>query len=206
MHLPGVLAAVVEQLRRPGSLVVLPTETLYGFSARAMDAASVERVAALKGRQAAGFVALAASLEQVQRFLTPETPPAVLDWLRKTWPAPLSAILPVNGPLCWGRGSVESGWTAAFRVPAHAWMRQLAESLGEPVLSTSVNRTGAPPLRRVADIVEHFGDHVDLVVEDTALEQATAAIASTLLDATRWPPRVVRRGACPVGFEQAGEA
>jgi L-threonylcarbamoyladenylate synthase len=206
IHEPTALRTVLDVMRRPGSLVVLPTETLYGFSAPALDAASIARVTALKGRREAGFVALAADLRQVQPFLAPTTPPQVLDWLRSTWPAALSAILPVTGPLSWGRGSVDSSWTAAFRVPRHAWMRQLAESLGEPILSTSVNRTGAPPLRRATDIVAQFGDRLDLVVQDAALEDAPVAAASTLVDATRWPLRVVRQGAFSVQLEDPGEA
>lgn len=190
----------LEHLRRPGSLVVLPTETLYGFSACAGDAGSVARVAALKGRRrGGGFVALASDPGQIRPYLDDTTPSRVPDWLASIWPAPLSAVLPVNRAVAWGRGSVDSGWTAAFRVPRHAWIRQLAARLGEPILSTSVNRTGAPPLRRAADIVERFGNQVDLVVEDAGLEDAASETVapSTLVDATCWPPRLLRAGAWP---------
>jgi len=190
------LPATVQVLRRPGSLVVLPTETLYGFSARAQDAASIARVTALKGRTEAGFVALAADFDQVQRWVAARTPKRILEWLREAWPAPLSAILPVSGPVGWGRDSVDSGWTAAFRVPRHTWLQQVARELGEPILSTSVNRTGEPPLGCAADIAVRFGDDVDLLVEDELLETAAEPrLASTLVDATLWPPRLVRQGA-----------
>jgi len=189
----------VDVLRQPGSLVVLPTETLYGFSVRASDAASIARLTALKGRTVAGFVALAADLEQVREHAV-GPPPQVVEWLQRVWPAPLSAVLAVTGPVPWGRGSVDSGWTAAFRVPQHAWLRQLARKLGEPILSTSVNRTGEPPLGCAADIVERFGDQVDLLVEEPALDAAAAERrASTVVDATQWPPRLIRAGA--FGFE-----
>jgi len=192
----GALEGALQVLRRPGSLLVLPTETLYGFSARASDRLSIERVQRLKGRGERGFVAIAADLAMVQRYLPENTSVDLIGWLQRVWPAPLSVILSVNQRLDWGRGSVDSGATAAFRVPTHSWLRELVGKLGEPILSTSVNRSGAPPQLRGAAIAKEFGEQVDYLVEDPGLEAAAnERRASTLVDATQWPPLVLRQGA-----------
>jgi L-threonylcarbamoyladenylate synthase len=201
----AALEGALRVLRQQGSLLVLPTETLYGFSARASDARSIERVQRLKGRGDRGFVAIAADLPMVQRYLPEKTSVELIGWLAEVWPAALSVILSVNQTLHWGRGSVDSGATAAFRVPTHPWLRELAGKLGEPILSTSVNRSGAPPHVRCADIATEFGAQVDYLIEDPGLEAATTERrASTLVDATQWPPLLLRQGAFPLEIPTQG--
>lgn len=200
------LPAALEALRRPAGMLVLPTETLYGLSGRAADAASVERLVTAKRRSRnRSFVAIAGNLQTIQPYLAADTPSTTIRWLQETWPAPLSAILRVNQPLIWGRSGVDSGWTAAFRIPSHPWLLELAAQLGEPILSTSVNRSGAAPLLRATAIVAEFGTEVDLLVEDPVLESlAEERVASTLVDATQWPPRVVRSGAWQETIDEHG--
>ena len=197
----------MEALRRPGGLLVLPTETLYGFSARASDQASLQRLQSLKGRGNQGFVAIASDLAMVQRYLPENTSSGLIGWLSEAWPAALSVILAVNQPANWGRVSVDCGATAAFRVPTHAWLRELARKLGEPILSTSVNRTGAPPHLTCAAIAREFGAQVDCLIEDPGLEVAgIERRASTLVDATQWPPILLRQGAFPLEIPGAGDS
>jgi L-threonylcarbamoyladenylate synthase len=184
---------------------VLPTETLYGFSGRAHDRGSIERVQQLKGRGDQGFVAIASDLAMVQRYLPENTLPETIGWLSRCWPAALSVILQVNEPVTWGRVGVDSVSTAAFRIPTHPWLRELVRKLGEPILSTSVNRSGAPPHLQCAAIATEFGTQVDCIVEDPALEQAAPdRRASTLVDATRWPPRLLRQGMFPFEVPAGG--
>jgi tRNA A37 threonylcarbamoyladenosine synthetase subunit TsaC/SUA5/YrdC len=94
-------------------------------------------------------------------------------------------ILPA-GPAC----PAWVGPTVAIRVPALAPLRDLIESLGEPVVSTSVNRTGGSAMDDPHDIRREMGNEVDLVVSGLAPDHA----ASTLVDLTGKAPRLVRRG------------
>jgi L-threonylcarbamoyladenylate synthase len=202
---PATMAAALDALQLPGGMLVLPTETLYGLSARASDVAAVERIAATKRREDRSFVAIAANLAMVQRYLPEDTPATTIAWLRQAWPAPLSVILRVNQQLAWGRLGVDSGPTAAFRIPAHPWLLELTAQLGEPILSTSVNRRGALPLQRASAIAAEFGAELDLLVEDPQLEAAAETkMASTLVDATHWPPRVIRAGAYEFNTDRSG--
>lgn len=195
----GAIAAAL----RAGEVIALPTETLIGLSCRADDAAAQARITALKGiATARGFVALVHDVEVVAGMLARGCDQRIVDFLRAAWPAPLSAIVAVETPVPWGVER-DGMWTAAIRVPADATLRRILAAVGVPVLSTSANRTGEPPCNDAADVIATFGTELDLVVESVQRPQSSGQ-ASTLVDATRWPLRVVRRGAFDV--ERALEA
>jgi len=182
---------------RAGDLAAVPTETVYGLSCRGFDGEAVGRLAALKRiDRPRGFVALAADVEMVELRVVAE--PQRLDFLREVWPAALTAVLPVDLPVPWGESRAGSA-TAAFRVPALPRLRELVRRVGEPLVSTSANRTGQPPLEDAAAIVAEFGAELDIVAVG-APETGPAAgptvgpRVSTVADFTVWPPRVLRPG------------
>lgn len=193
-HLQRDVDAIVLALRA-GQVVALPTETLIGLSCRADDERALARIAALKGISAPrGFLALIHDAEVVAPRLTPAADRRPLEFLRSVWPAPLSAILPLASPVAWGVEQ-DGVFTAAFRVPADPTLLRILRALDVPVLSTSANRTGEPPCRDAAQVTATFEGGVDLVVESDAI---AGDLPSTLVDATRWPLRVVRQGAFDV--------
>ena len=183
------------RLLADGKAMILPTETLYGFSAVATSQAGRRQIAAWKGIESPrSFLALLPSFAALLSYLTPGQDPRLLDFLRRLWPAPLTAVLRVQEAQPWGE-TVESGATAAFRVPAHPRVRALLAKLGAPVLSTSVNRTGRAVRRREAEIEAVFGSETDLwFCRDRGLEARAPGPGSTLVDCTSWPPRLLRRG------------
>jgi L-threonylcarbamoyladenylate synthase len=191
---PGALALASRVLAEQ-QVAVLPTDTLYGFSVLGSSASGVERLLELKGvPRRRGFVALVAGVEALVPYLDAGQDLRGLDFLRRVWPAPLTAVMRVRAPVPWAE-PVESGWTGAFRMPAHSRLCQLLQRVGTPFLSTSVNRTGAAPLLTLDAIRLEFGGEPDVwMFRDRGLESATAASASTLADFTTWPPRVLRAG------------
>ena len=198
---PGAAEAAA-RLLRGGAVVALPTETLYGLSCLAGSEVGVRRLMRLKGiRRRRGFVALAECIEVVERYLAPEQERRAVEFLRRVWPAPLSAVLRVHGALPWGEAHA-GVHTAAFRVPAHEKLRALLGLVEEPVLSTSANRTGQPPLLGAEEIVEEFGAGIGLVILDEGIARPRAVPpgraarrrASTLADFTVWPPCSLRAG------------
>lgn len=171
---------------REGALVVLPTDTLYGMSTPLSSRTGFDRVITLKGRGTdRRFIYLASAIEMVEDFVRGWgcTSAAALD---AVWPANLTAILPA-GPKApdWVSGTV------AFRVPAAPVLLQIVAKLGEPILSTSVNRTDEPPLTHVDAIEKQFGSEIDMLVTG---DVSSGARASTIVDFTGEQPRVLRRG------------
>jgi L-threonylcarbamoyladenylate synthase len=164
------IATVLEH----GSVVLMPTDTIYGLHAVASDERAVARVAELKGRdESKRFIILASSVEQLSG-LGITAPPAILTALASIWPAPLTAVLP--------QGSA----TVAVRIPAVDWLRSLIDRTG-PLVSTSANRSGEPPVDRPEALVRDLHDAVDIV--DGGVRNGEP---SAILDLAADEPRFIR--------------
>ena len=175
---PGSLEAAAAALRG-GKLIVLPTDTIYGFSAidTGEGAALIQKA---KGRAAEkGLIRLIASPTWLKRYTSASLSEALLAF----WPGALTLVAPLDG-----------GGSAAFRCPGDAWLRQVIEKAGSAIFSSSVNASGETPLSKAADIEERFGDDAELIIEDEALDEATP-LPSTIVDACARPYRVLRQGA-----------
>ena len=165
-------SAIVDVLRR-GGVAVLPPDTIYGLHAVAANDAAVARIAQLKGRdEAKRFVVIAASADQL-RAIGADVP-AILETL---WPAPLTAIV--------RRGE----GTIAARVPDLAWLRKLLESTG-PLVSTSVNRSGDPPISSIDEVPRALQQGVDAALDAGRLDSKP----STIVDFTGAEPHILREG------------
>jgi tRNA threonylcarbamoyl adenosine modification protein (Sua5/YciO/YrdC/YwlC family) len=169
-----------------GGVVVLPTDTLHGFSAVLSYSNGLRRIAAMKGAAwRKQYILLASSIEVVDRYVRSY---GCVDRgrLDDIWPGPLTAVLPA-GPKCpkW------YGSTVAFRVPDLAPLLELLERLGEPVVSSSVNRAGDEPLGDPVEIHRQFGSVVDAVV---AGPETPYRVCSTIVDFTGDRPALLRQG------------
>jgi len=174
----------LETLTR-GGIAVLPTDTLYGLSAKLSSEEGVRRISAIKrAPNDRRYIVLASSIDMVDGVVQSYGCGA-REELASIWPAPLSVIVPA-GASC----PAWVGPTVAIRVPAFDPLRALIERLGEPIVSTSVNRTGQSPLQDVHDIRRELSDEVDLIVMGEPHDHA----ASTIVDLCGKSPRLVRRG------------
>jgi L-threonylcarbamoyladenylate synthase len=181
---PRTADLVHETLAR-GGVAVLPTDTLYGFSARLSAEDAIRRISALKhAPNDRRYILLASSIDMVDRFVR-SYGCVTRDLLASKWPAPLSVIVP-SGPAC----PAWVGPTVAVRVPALAPLRALIERLGEPVVSTSVNRSGGEPLGDLHAIRSEFGADVDIMVSGPE----SGPVASTIVDLCGSSPKIVRDG------------
>ncbi|UCG52407.1 MAG: threonylcarbamoyl-AMP synthase [Candidatus Latescibacterota bacterium] len=181
----NVTAVLSDTLSRDG-VVIVPTDTIYGLSARLSSESGYRRILDIKhcepGRR---FLYLAGSVEMVDAYIA-SWGCASKQLLASIWPAPLTAIF-YAGTKCadWVGDSV------AFRIPESELLVQTINDLGEPIVSTSVNRAGEPPVNDVESIETSFGELVDLVV---AADAPPEERPSTIVDFTGEKPVVVRRG------------
>jgi len=169
-----------------GGVVALPTDTLHGFSAAVTYSNGLRRIAAMKGSTGRKqYILLASSIEMVDRYVS-SYGCVDRETLAGIWPGPLTAVLPA-GPECpeW------YGDTVAFRVPDLPPLLELLETLGQPVVSTSVNQTGESPLADPKEIQKQFGRSVDAVV---AGPDSACKVCSTVVDFTGKKPKVLRQG------------
>lgn len=166
---------------RRRELAIFPTDTVYGIHGLAPDTRG--RIAALKGRREENpFLMLAPSAEFVEELAGAPLDPAV----RSFWPGALTLV--VNTP----------GGGQAIRVPGDPFLAALLAEVGGLVYSTSVNRSGAPHLWRIGEIVREFSREVELIVDAGDIPGGRP---STLLDVRERPYKLLRRGAVAIPRE-----
>lgn len=169
-----------------GSVVLMPTDTIYGLHAVASNGDAVARIAEMKGRDETNkpFIVLASSVSQFPDLgITARA--EVVKALESIWPAPLTAILPVGAPPASGRRSMG---TLAVRIPALEWLRALIERTG-PLISTSANRSGEPAVDRPSALALDLQNGLDIV--DGGVRSGEP---SAILDLTGDEPRFIREG------------
>ena len=153
-------ALIAADYLRRGKVVVLPTDTVYGFSGmvdgRHYSFHTDEEIRRIKGRgEEKPFIQLIAAPQDLKKYTRDLVPAEILA----KWPGPLTVVVHTflkDGDIT----------TTAFRCPNDEWLRRVIELCGAPIFSTSVNRTGAPVLDNVQDIKNEFGNDVALIVDD----------------------------------------
>jgi len=192
MGLSDLLASEAERetlaaVLRTGGLAAVPTETFYGLAADPLNDAGVARALSTKKRgDEKPFLVLFAEREDLAP-LGVRARPETLDRFFAIWPAPLTVVLPLAQPIPASLGSA----TLAVRMPAHAGLRELLRAIG-PVTGSSLNRTGEPPCESADDVERLFASEIDVLVDGG---RSPGGRATTLVDATSDPPRVLRQGA-----------
>lgn len=173
----------VSRVLLEGSVVVLPTDTVYGFSGVVPESEDVIRK--IKGRdETKPFIQLIAEPKDIYRY-TDEVLP---DQLLALWPGALTVIVPLKKRLITGESEVT---TVAFRCPGDGWLRQIIKAVGKPIYSTSVNRSGQPVLSSVLEIDKEFGGEVKLIVDGGSTENA---LPSTLVKFEKGKCIILRQG------------
>ena len=191
-HTPELCRAAVQraaELLRAGEVVALPTETVYGLAASALDARAVERIFQVKGRPMHNpIIVHVASVEMAKRCVAEW--PALADRLAKAfWPGPLTLVLPraetIPGVITGG------GPTVGVRWPSHPFIQAVIRECGFPLAAPSAN----PANRLSPTTAEHvrklLGDRIRLIVDGGP---AQVGIESTVLDISVDPPRLLRPG------------
>jgi len=188
---PNAMAAAMEVLAR-GGLVAFPTDTVYGVGAPAFSARSAERIYAAKGRQPEkALPILIADLDSAERVAEPLTG-EVRRLARAFWPGPLTLVvrkLPAVPE------SVSRGLTIGLRVPNHRVALELLRA-GGPLAATSANLSGGPDPRSAEEVAAGLGGRVDLILDGG---KVPGGRASTVIDCTVWPPKLIREG--PLSLE-----
>jgi L-threonylcarbamoyladenylate synthase len=170
---------------RRGAVVVIPTDTVYGLAARADDADAMARLFALKGRDAGKSIAVLVGDLGQARSLTTHS----LDRFAPFWPGPLTVVVSRAEGAVLHIGSDDA--TVGIRCPDDAFVRRLALEVG-PIAASSANESGAPTPTTAGEVAALFPS-VSLVVDGGPRR----GLASTVIDATVDPPRLLRAGSLP---------
>jgi L-threonylcarbamoyladenylate synthase len=186
--------AKAAEILRAGGLVALPTETVYGLGADALDPDAVARIFTAKQRPSWDpvIVHIAGPVEQnpmLQKLVT-ECAPVVRSLMDAFWPGPLTLLLPrsaaVPNIVTAGRPLV------GIRMPAHPVAFEVIRQAGVPVAAPSANAFSHISPTTAAHVLEDLDGKIDAIVDAGPTQHG---VESTVLDPTRSPMLIYRPGA-----------
>jgi tRNA threonylcarbamoyl adenosine modification protein (Sua5/YciO/YrdC/YwlC family) len=189
------LLAAAEAILR-GGVIAFPTDTLYGLGCSLFDVSAVQMIARIKRRDPSlAVISLIPEPRQVYG-LASEVTDVAERLIQRYWPGPLSLIFkaapivprPVRG----------AGGTVALRVPRDRLCQRLLDTIGGPVVSSSANLSGQRPAETAQEVVQVFGNQLDLVLDGGPRR---GGVSSTLVDVSGSRPRLLRRGALDVSAD-----
>jgi L-threonylcarbamoyladenylate synthase len=178
------------EILRAGGLVALPTETVYGLGAHALDAAAVARIFAAKQRPAWDPVIVHVANTEMLSGLIEEIPAHARRLMEAFWPGPLTLLLKrtaaVPDAVTAGRALV------GVRMPAHPVALELIRLAGIPVAAPSANLFGHTSPTTADHVLEDLDGRIDAVVDagPTGL-----GVESTVVDVCQRPMMIYRPGA-----------
>ncbi|MDO9597632.1 MAG: L-threonylcarbamoyladenylate synthase [Azoarcus sp.] len=189
---PPTLTAIrkAADLLRAGDIVGMPTETVYGLAADALNPEAVRKIFAAKGRPADHPLIVhlpdASHLPQWAASI----PKGAIALARVFWPGPLTLILKREAGV---PDEVTGGQdTVGLRVPSHSIALGLLQQFGSGIAAPSANRFGRISPTTAAHVHEELGDKVAMVLDGGA---CAVGIESTILDFSRDVPEILRPGA-----------
>ncbi len=156
-----------------GGLVALPTETVYGLAASALDEDAVGRLLMAKDRTEAKPLPLAIKSADEARDYVPDLCPLARRLARRCWPGPVTLVVDDSHPESLVRQlppkvrqAVSPRQAIGLRVPGHRVVIEVLRMLAGPLVLTSANRTGMPEAVTANEVLDALGGQVSLVVDD----------------------------------------
>lgn len=182
-------AARAAEVLRAGGIVALPTETVYGLAANALDEDAIRKIYEAKGRPSTNPLIVHVASIEAAKELASTWPAAAQKLAEAFWPGPLTVIVPKKPVI---PDAATAGLpNVALRVPSHPVMRAVIDAAGIPLAAPSANRSQAVSPTRAAHVLKSLGMKVDLILDAGTTEHG---LESTVVDCTVVPPRVLRPG------------
>ena len=178
-HLKGrhVLRAV--EVLRDGGVVIYPTDTIYGLGCDITQKVAVQRIRRIKSRSAKKPMSfVCADLTNISRYARVSN--FAYRILKRSLPGPYTFVLPATKET--PRMLQSKQKTVGIRVPDHPVPLSLVAELGNPVISTSANRSDEEALTDPLRLESELGGSVDLIMECGKLPVSPSTVISLLND------------------------
>jgi L-threonylcarbamoyladenylate synthase len=181
--------AEAARLLKTGCIVGLPTETVYGLAANALDPLAVAHIYEVKGRPAHNpIIVHVASLEMARQFVA-TWPPLAEKLAKAFWPGPLTLVLPKTSII--PDIVTANGPTVGIRWPSHPVIQAVIQACGFPLAAPSANTSNRISPTTARHVWEDLGDKIPLILDGGPCQ---IGIESTVLDLSQTPPRLLRPG------------
>ncbi len=161
-----------------GELVAIPTETVYGLAANALDGDAVKRIFAAKGRPQDNPLIVHIASEDALQSLVSHVPDSAKLLARAFWPGPLTMILPKAACI---PEEVSAGLdTVAVRLPAHTVAQAVIKAAGVPLAAPSANRSGLPSPTAAEHVLQDLDGKIAAILDGGACKVGVESTVVTL--------------------------
>jgi len=182
------LACAAEVLRA-GGIVAFPTDTVYGVGAHAFLPHAVQRLYTAKVRPPDKAIPLLIADASLLPYVAQEIPPIACELAARFWPGALTLVMRRTAMV--SDEITAGGDTVGVRAPDHPVAQALLRLLNVPLATTSANLSGQPPAITAQEVLAQLDGQIDLLLDGGP---CPGGVASTVLDVTTSPPRVLRAG------------
>jgi len=146
-----------------GSVVAIPTDTLYALACDPVNLAAVERIFRVKGRLESRALPILINSIAHALVLARELPDNFYRLAEKCWPGPLTIVVDASNRLPL-KVTANTG-RVALRWPRHEVVRRLIDEIGVPLTGTSANLSGSPTCESGEEVFQQLGDRIPLVLD-----------------------------------------
>jgi len=168
---------IVDYLKK-GKVIAYPTDTIYGLGCDAGDAAAVNKIKNIKGgREEKSFIVLVSDFAMLEKYCLVNK--EQMEYLKKVWrqtnATPLAPLVRGGGQkpvtiILENRKNLPNELTGgldslAVRLPDSEFLVKIISRVGFPLVSTSLNKTGEPPLGNVKNLEKYFELLPDLAID-----------------------------------------
>lgn len=171
---------------KTGSVIIFPTDTVYGMGTRLEDKKGLAKIFAIKERPLDKHIPIllpdVVSINKIATYSLRD-----IQIMKAFWPGELTVILKTT-PEFKKKTTYE---TIALRIPDHEITLDILKEYG-PLWTTSVNKSGEDPINDVKKIKKLFYDKVDKIYEE--YDTPSKCAVSTIVDLTNGEPKILRQG------------
>ena len=146
-----------------GEVVGIPTETVYGLAANALDENAVHKIFQAKGRPSDNpLIVHISSIDMIDELVT-EIPELAKKCCEKFWPGPLTMIMKKSDKI----PSVTSGGldTVGIRMPSHKTARAIIDACGFPLAAPSANLSGSPSPTTAKHVFDDMNGRIPCIID-----------------------------------------
>lgn len=191
-HTPALFQNAVHRaakLLRAGEVVALPTETVYGLAANALDENAVAKIFQIKGRPAHNPIIVHVASNEMAASCVQNFPAAAEQLSKSFWPGPLTLVLSRAKKI--PDNVTAGGETVGVRWPSHPFIQAVIRACGFPLAAPSANLSNQISPTNAEHVRAQLAGKIALIVDGG---QSQVGIESTVLDLTVSPARILRPG------------
>ena len=189
LHIDNALLKEVAIFLKKGSIIGYPTETFYGLGGDATNESVIQRIYRLKQRETyKPLLVLVSRVEEIYPLVLFVSEKAKV-MMEHFWPGPLTLVFRSSQalPKLLTGGSGKIG----IRISPDPICQVLLKYFKKPLISTSANPAGRKPARSASQVLEYFGEDIEIILDGGERE---SILPSTVVDVSEDPTKVIRKG------------